>query len=120
MTFSAWIRQPSTVIGIGAGLSTVAGIAVGYFYGPDTGIGAAGVVMTGVCLLINDGTGSLKADVQQTVKDALADVATKNLAALPALAEDVAHVVKDVEVASAPTPAGNNNGGAPNSTIATK
>ena len=101
MSVSTWIRQPTTILGLGVGLGTVAATAVYYFTGnPEYAAAAAGAVFTALHVGINDNS-ALPTDVEKLAIDSATALLNKRLtAAAPALFTDAVAVANDLR----PTP----------------
>lgn len=100
--------QPSTVIGIGAGLGTIAGIVAHYLAGGTSlSLAVFGVVTAVAAIMLPDNTAAQN-DIGAFFRDAVNAAVSKNpAAALPLLLGDGLAVARDLQTpapAAAPTP----------------
>lgn len=96
MSIASWIRQPTTIIGLGTCAGTVGMLTVqatsGQISWPVAAFGLGGAL---VMLVLPDNT-TAKADAGKLAEDVATAIITKNAAALPNIAKDTAAVLTDV------------------------
>lgn len=109
MNIKKWLRQPSTIDGIGWLIGVAAGAAAHVVTKQTSDAAAVCVVAKGaVHLLINDSTAEAPVDnsLESLVRDSVTAIATKKLeAAIPTLTVDVLKLVTTGQAALAQTTA---------------
>jgi hypothetical protein len=115
MDFKKWLRQPSTIVGLGVGLGTVAGVGIYYVTGnAEAAYTVAGVVVSAVGMAVNEAAGTkADADTQKLLADLLSSLQAKNTANLPTIGADAIAVAKDIEAAKPLPEAPAQNGAQP-------
>jgi hypothetical protein len=94
-----WLRQPSTIVGLGVGLGTAAGVGASYATGnAEVAHAVAGVVVSAGGMAVNEAVGT-KADTRKLLADLLSSLQAKNTANLPAIGADAVAAAKDIEAA---------------------
>jgi hypothetical protein len=105
-TIKAWLRQPTTIHGIGALVGVGASVAAWFLtHDAKTAAAVAGSAFGVVCMAMNDSTGD-KSSVEQLATDAIQAIVTQRVGPmLPTLGADVVRVLQTPPAAPAATPA---------------
>lgn len=92
-----WLRQPTTIIGIGTGIGTIAhALALALAHQANWPVTAGGVVFALVCMVIPDNT-TAQADARKAAVDLTTAAQNKNLADMaPTLFADAAALARDI------------------------